>query len=86
MKKTLRTLSFIVAFGGISLSAVATGSSSSISELFSLNEASAACCENTTSELNNGRCSFSKNCFPDAGGTNNDCDSTLPNCVEVEVE
>lgn len=30
-------------------------------------------------EMNNGRCSFSKNCFPDPGGDRNDCDSTAPN-------
>lgn len=29
--------------------------------------------------INNGRCLFSKNCFPDAGGSNNNCDSTAPN-------
>lgn len=30
-------------------------------------------------ELNDGRCSFAKNCFPNPGGTKNDCNSTAPN-------
>lgn len=81
MKKTLKTLSLIIAFGGISLSAVAIELLSGIPELLSLNEAEAKCC---STSINNGRCSFSKNCFPDAGGQSNDCDSSSGTCVELE--
>lgn len=37
------------------------------------------CIAGSVPEMNNGRCSFSGNCFPDPGGNNNDCDSTAPN-------
>lgn len=73
MKMTLKKLSLIIAFGGLSLSAVAIGLSNNSSELFSLNEAEASCNE---SPINNGRCTFTDRCSPDPGGVNT-CDSTL---------
>lgn len=79
MKKTLKTLSLIIAFGGLSLSAIAMGTSGGILDLLTMNEAEAKCCPTS---INNGRCSYAKNCFPDAGGQSNDCDSTSGTCDE----
>jgi hypothetical protein len=47
-------------------------SNSSLKELIQLNSAQASC---VSTVINNGRCSFSGNCFPNPGGPV-DCDST----------
>ena len=48
-----------------------------VSGLFKINAANAECC---STPINNGRCSFTGNCFPDAGGSSNNCDSTKGSC------
>jgi|APAra7269096979_1048534.scaffolds.fasta_scaffold00041_71 hypothetical protein len=76
-------------YGALGVAAIAlaafltTNTSSSASDttlfsLFKINAANAECC---STPANNGRCSkLTGNCYPDAGGSNNDCDSTKGNC------
>lgn len=54
-----------------------SASDTTLYSLFKINAANAECC---STPINNGRCSASGNCFPDAGGSNNNCDSTKGNC------
>lgn len=74
MKKTLRTLSLVIALGGIGLTAFASGS---LSDVFTIKDADATCCSTV---INNGNCSFTERCVPDAGSSSVDCDSTKGNC------
>ncbi|SEW37181.1 hypothetical protein [Chitinophaga arvensicola] len=48
----------------------------SLTSLLKINTASAECC---STPINNGRCSFSGNCFANPGGPV-DCDTTKGNC------
>lgn len=47
-----------------------------LTSLVKINSASAECC---STAINNGRCSFTGNCFANPGG-NVDCDTTKGNC------
>ena len=82
MKNFLKKVSLLIAFGGISVSALAMGAGNGILELLSLNEAKAICC---STPINNGRCSYFNNCFGDPGGENT-CDTTKGNCDSKEEE
>ncbi|ACU59942.1 hypothetical protein [Chitinophaga pinensis] len=76
-------------YGALGVAALAlaafltTNTSSSASDttlfsLFKINAANAECC---STPINNGRCSsLTGNCYPDAGGSSNNCDSTKGNC------
>lgn len=77
MKKQSKTLSLIVALCCMGVSVFASQGTSSVSNLFTIGNADATCCD---TPINNGRCTFTDRCSPDAGGSNNVCDSTKGNC------
>lgn len=55
-----------------------SASDTTLFSLFKINAANAECC---STPINNGRCSsLTGNCYPDAGGSSNNCDSTKGNC------
>lgn len=67
----------MIALGGIGFTAYASGS---LSGIFAIENADASCC---STPIDNGRCTFTERCSPDAGGTSNNCDSTKGNCDSV---
>ena len=76
MKIQTKSMGVIVAVLGLTTAAFANGTSKAISSIFKIKEAEAICC---SSPANNGRCSFSGNCFGNLGGAV-DCESTLGHC------
>lgn len=74
MKKALTIFGMAAMATGIFISnEVKADQSLDLASLIELNSANAEC---QSTPINNGRCSFTGNCFPDAGGTDNNCDST----------
>ncbi|GHT13931.1 hypothetical protein FACS189426_19540 [Bacteroidia bacterium] len=57
----------------VSLSRSENARDTNLLEVSVATDANAEC---NSSPINNGKCSYFQNCFPDAGGSDNDCDST----------